>query len=166
MSIPSAKRTHTRPPPPPVDEQEQAEQDYIAAARQSMSDKQFQRAAYIVRDCRSDKARYYNLYCQYLSHERLALDEWYRLSDKKEQPTSPVNNEIPILLEGVAHSTEPWLMFIEALFLSRMSRKGEAITALLNVVTSKPWIWAAWCLLGDCIDSEKEVNGHSKFPAF
>ncbi|SJL09171.1 uncharacterized protein ARMOST_12547 [Armillaria ostoyae] len=157
MSIPSAKRTHTRPPPPPVDEQEQAEQDYIAAARQSMSDKQFQRAAYIVRDCRSDKARYYNLYCQYLSHERLALDEWYRLSeDKKEQPTSPVNNEIPILLEGVAHSTEPWL--IEALFLSRMSRKGEAITALLNVVTSKPWIWAAWCLLGDCIDSEKEYN--------
>ncbi|PBK59550.1 TPR-like protein [Armillaria solidipes] len=158
MSIPSAKRTHTRPPPPPVDEQEQAEQDYIAAARQSMSDKQFQRAAYIVRDCRSDKARYYNLYCQYLSHERLALDEWYRLSDKKEQPTSPVNNEIPILLEGIAHSTEPWLMFIEALFLSRMSRKGEAITALLNVVASKPWIWAAWCLLGDCIDSEKEYD--------
>ncbi|KAK0186485.1 hypothetical protein F5146DRAFT_985846 [Armillaria mellea] len=158
MSIPSENRTHTRPPPPPVDEQEQAEQDYIAAARQSMSDKQFQRAAYIVRDCRSDKARYYNLYCQYLSHERLALDEWYRLSDKKEQPTSPVNNEIPILLEDVAYSTEPWLMFIEALFLSRMSRKGEAITALLNVVVNKPWIWAAWCLLGDCIDSEKEYN--------
>ncbi|KAK0235118.1 hypothetical protein EDD85DRAFT_1024938 [Armillaria nabsnona] len=143
MSISSAKRTHTRPPPPPVDEQERTEQDYIAAARQS------------------DKARYYNLYCQYLSHERLALDEWYRLSgtwlvtyvyesnvveDKKEQPTSPVNNKIPILLEDVAHSTEPWLMFIEALFLSPMSRKGEAITALLNVVASKFWIWAAWCL--------------------
>ncbi|KAK0444285.1 cell division control protein 23 [Desarmillaria tabescens] len=127
--------THTRPPPPPVDELEQTEQDYIAAARQSMSDKQFQRAAYIVRDCRSDKARYYNLYCQYLSHERLALDEWYRLSGTKEQPTSPVNNEIPVLLEDVAHSTEPWLMFI-----------------------SNPWIWAAWCLLGDCIDSEKEYN--------
>ncbi len=76
MSIPSAKRTHTRPPPLPVDEQEQAEQDYIAAARQSMSDKQFQRAAYIVRDCRSDKAQYYNLYCQYLV--RVFIDEWTR----------------------------------------------------------------------------------------
>ncbi len=34
------------------------------------------------------------------------------VEDKKEQPTSPVNNEIPILLEDVAHSTEPWLMFM------------------------------------------------------
>ncbi len=73
MSVPSAKRTHKRPPPSPVDELEQTEQDFIAAARQSMSDKQFQRAAYIVRDCRSDKARYYNLYCQYLV--RVFVDE-------------------------------------------------------------------------------------------
>jgi anaphase-promoting complex subunit 8 len=74
----------------------------------------------------------------------------------------------------VRHSRDPWLLFLydtcprsclgtyladrKALFLSRLSRREEAIEHALLSIAGYPWNWSAWTLLGSCIGDGEEVT--------
>jgi hypothetical protein len=45
----------------------------------------------------------------------------------------------------------------KALFLSRLSRREEAIESCLMSIAGFPWNWSAWTLLGSCIGDGDEV---------
>lgn len=45
----------------------------------------------------------------------------------------------------------------KALFLSRLSRREEAIESALLSIAGFPWNWSAWTLLGSCIGDGEEV---------
>ena len=54
----------------------------------------------------------------------------------------------------------------KALFLSRLSRREEAIESALLSILGFPWNWSAWTLLGSCIGDGEEVTHNLKPNAF
>jgi len=48
----------------------------------------------------------------------------------------------------------------KALFLSRLSRREEAIESALISLAGFRWNWSAWTLLGSCIGDGEEVIPH------
>ncbi|KAF8893805.1 hypothetical protein BD779DRAFT_1669341 [Infundibulicybe gibba] len=110
---------------------EQQEQDLLIAARGCFETREFLRAVHLLRDCRSPKARFLAIYSRFIASEKKALRDWHKLDNNRHQPPVPVNSSLNELLELVRNATDPWLLFLQALFLSRLSRREEAIENIL-----------------------------------
>lgn len=96
--------------------------------------------------------------------------------ESKNQPPSPVNTEIPVLLQLVQNATDPWFLFMcvnyasstriigsltsysKALFLQRLSRRDEAVENIILSIAVYPWNWSAWMLLAECLGDGEEVS--------
>ncbi|TFK75366.1 cell division control protein 23 [Pluteus cervinus] len=134
------------------------EQDILVAARGCMENREFHRAAYLLRECESPKARFMALYSQFLVSEKKSLRDWHKLDSNRYQPSVPVNESLQDLLQSVQSATDPWLLFLKAIFFSRLSRREEAIEAALLSLAGFPWNWSAWLLLGSCIGDGDELS--------
>ncbi|KIK68965.1 hypothetical protein GYMLUDRAFT_34994, partial [Collybiopsis luxurians FD-317 M1] len=139
-------------------EAEEHDIDVINVARKCMEARQYHRAGHFLRGCTSAKARFIAIYCRFITSEKKALHEWHKTDNTRHQPPLPVNSSIHDLLESVQKSNDPWLQFLEALFLQRLSRIPEALNVLYNSISMCPWNWSAWSLLGQCIDSSEALT--------
>ncbi|OSD06778.1 TPR-like protein [Trametes coccinea BRFM310] len=139
-------------------EWEAEDADHIAMARTFMDSKEYLRVIHWLRPCRSAKAAFLRVYSQYLESEKKALRDWYKLENTREQPPEPVNTSLHNLLELVRNATDPWLLFLKALFLCRMSRREEAIESAILSIAQYPWNWSTWAALGDCLSDGDELS--------
>ncbi|CAL1706904.1 unnamed protein product [Somion occarium] len=138
-------------------ELESLDADHIAAARAMFDAKEFSRVAHWLRDCQSAKASFLRIYSDFMASEKNALREWYRMDKTRNQPHTPVNPSIVNLLQEVQNATDPWLLFLKAIFLHRLSRREEAIETALLSIAGYPWNWSVWTLLGDCLEDGDEL---------
>ncbi|CCM01108.1 uncharacterized protein FIBRA_03156 [Fibroporia radiculosa] len=132
--------------------------DYIATARALIDGKDFIRAVHWLKPCRSSKARFLSVYSQYLASEKQALKDWYQLDKTRFQPPLPVNTSLLDLLQMVQNSIDPFLLFLKALFLCRLSRREEAIESALLSIAAYPWNWSTWAVLGECLGDGEELS--------
>ncbi|KAH7909322.1 hypothetical protein BJ138DRAFT_1127757 [Hygrophoropsis aurantiaca] len=139
-------------------ESENHDEASLTVAQAYVASKEFSRAVHTLRGYKSAKARFLSIYCQFLATEKKALRDWYKLCDERKQPPAPTNRALLELLEIVKNATDPWLLFLKALFLSRLSRREEAIESLILSLTRYPWNWSAWTLLGNCIGDGEEMS--------
>ncbi|KAJ7287200.1 hypothetical protein C8J57DRAFT_1167219 [Mycena rebaudengoi] len=143
------------PSPPPASPartpEHDSEEDVFVCARKSVNEKQYTRAVHLLRECQSAKARFLSTYCRYIMSEKKALRDWHFLDASRYQPPTPVNPQIAELFQSVEDVSDPWLLFLKALFLSRLSRHQEAIDCAILSIAAKPWNWSAWVLIGGCI---------------
>ncbi|KAJ3922989.1 cell division control protein 23 [Lentinula edodes] len=137
---------------------EEQDTDVLDVARKCMEARQYHRAMYFLQGHTSAKARFISVYCRFITSEKKALHDWHKTDNTRHQPPLPVNTEINDLLDFVKNSTDPWLQFLEALFLYRLSRIPEALDLLYHAISINPWNWAAWTLLGQCLDSSKALT--------
>ncbi|KIL66252.1 hypothetical protein M378DRAFT_161115 [Amanita muscaria Koide BX008] len=137
---------------------ESQEEDVLVAARACMDGREFSRAVHMLRDCRSSKARFLSTYCRFIASEKKALRDWHKLDNNRHQPPVPINTSLTDLLETVRNATDPWQLFLKALFLSRLSRREEAIESALLSIAGFQWNWSAWTLLGSCIGDGEELS--------
>ncbi|KAI0663596.1 TPR-like protein [Cubamyces menziesii] len=148
--------------PPEVLQQEaiwEAEDaDQIAMAKAFMDSKEYLRVIHWLRPCKSAKAAFLRVYSQYLEAEKEALREWYKLENTREQPPEPVNTSLHDLLELVKNATDPWLLFLKAVFLYRLSRREEAMESAILSIAQYPWNWSTWIALGDCLADGDELS--------
>ncbi|KAL4246021.1 hypothetical protein ABKN59_008839 [Abortiporus biennis] len=131
--------------------------DYIATAKPLMDAREYTRAAHWLRDCQSSKAKFLRVYSLYLASEKKSLREWYKQDCSRQQPPLPVNQSLIELLAQVSNATDPWQLFLKALFLFRLSRRAEAIECALLSIASYPWNWSVWTLLGECLGDGEEL---------
>ncbi|KAI0958647.1 hypothetical protein AcV7_004403 [Taiwanofungus camphoratus] len=166
-TIPSTQPRH--PHAPPLQSQledvhrrelewEAQDADFLATARALFEAKEFIRAVHWLDSCKSSKARFLNVYSQYLASEKQALRNWYKVDNTRYQPPMPVNTSLIDLLEIVKNATDPWLLFLKALFLHRLSRREEAIESALLSIARYPWNWATWSVLGECLGDGEELS--------
>ncbi|EJD02696.1 TPR-like protein [Fomitiporia mediterranea MF3/22] len=151
-----------------VDQEEEEEQDILAAARTYAEAKEYMRASKLLHECKSARGRFMRWYFDFLAEEKRALRDWhnldYALSQNTKsslvphQPSTPVNKYIQELLEMVADETDPWLLFLKALFLKRLSRKEEAVEAAILSIKGYPWNWSTWLLLANCLGDRDELG--------
>ncbi|KIK09087.1 hypothetical protein K443DRAFT_671582 [Laccaria amethystina LaAM-08-1] len=137
---------------------EYQEADVLAAARSCFESREFQRASHTLQTCRSSKAMFLKIYSQFIASEKKAHRDWHKLDNNRHQPPVPVNTSLNDLLEEVKNATDPWLLFLKALFLSRSSRREEAIESALLSIAGFPWNWSTWTLLGSCIGDGEELS--------
>ncbi|KAL5523535.1 hypothetical protein ACEPAG_7708 [Sanghuangporus baumii] len=163
---------------------EEEEQDILAGARSLAEAKEYMRASKLLQDCKSSRGRFMKWYFDFLAEEKKALRDWHNLDCEHsilvislftnslkdslsqnvksslvpQQPLAPVNNHIQELLEMVADETDPWLLFLKALFLKRLSRREEAVEAAILSIKSYPWNWSTWLLLASCLGDRDELG--------
>ncbi|KAJ6629450.1 hypothetical protein B0H10DRAFT_2208835 [Mycena sp. CBHHK59/15] len=144
----------------PRPEDELREDDIFLNARKSVDEKQYMRAVHLLRECQSPKARFLSTYCCYIMSEKKAVRDWHLMDGSRYQPPTPVNPSITELFQSVEDVSDPWLLFLKALLLSRLSRYEEAIDCVILSIAGRPWNWSAWTLLSGCIHDPATLNTH------
>ncbi|KAK1226396.1 Anaphase-promoting complex subunit 8 [Marasmius sp. AFHP31] len=137
------------------------EMDEIESARRCMESRDYLRAAYYAKRCRSAQGVFLYVYSRFLVSEQSAVAEWHRSDGTAQctrfQPPLPVNPSIGELLEIIESTQDPFLKFLKALFCKRLSRTEDAINTLIESLSSYPWNWSAWILLESCVDSRQDL---------
>ncbi|KAF5354621.1 hypothetical protein D9756_005339 [Leucocoprinus leucothites] len=137
---------------------EKQDADMLSAARAFIDSREFSRAIHVLKDGRSAKARFIRVYSKFMAGEKKAMRDWHKLDNNRLQPPAPVNKILSDLLDEVNDSGDSWLLFLKALFLSRLSRREEAIECALLSIAGFPWNWSCWTLLGSCIGDGEELS--------
>ncbi|KAJ7462371.1 hypothetical protein B0H11DRAFT_2055441 [Mycena galericulata] len=135
------------------------EEDLLFSARTFIETREPMRAIHVLNRCRSSKAHFLSLYSQFIATENRALRSWHKLDNNRHQPSHPVNPTVEQLLSRIVNTTDPWMLFLKALFLSRLSgRRDEAIESAILSIAGFQWNWATWTLLGSCIEDGEELS--------
>ncbi|KIJ61319.1 hypothetical protein HYDPIDRAFT_96711 [Hydnomerulius pinastri MD-312] len=139
-------------------ELEQSEEASLLAAQSFVASKEFGRAVHTLRACQSLKARFLSTYCQFLVSEKKTERDWYKHYNVRGSPPIPFNRSLLDHLELVKNASDPWLLFLKGLFLSRLNRREEAIESAILSIGGYPWNWSAWTLLGRCVGDGEELS--------
>ncbi|KAK0195700.1 cell division control protein 23 [Armillaria mellea] len=115
---------------------EALEEDEIAMARAWMDTREYTRIAPALRNCRSSKARFLEIYSRYA--------------------VSPT--ELRELLRLVRDTADPWLLFLKGLFLKNLGRREEAAESAILSIAGFLWNWSAWELLRSCISDNEQMS--------
>ncbi|KAJ7204443.1 hypothetical protein GGX14DRAFT_501200 [Mycena pura] len=158
-AVPPERRLPAQPPPQPP-EDELCEAELFDLARHTVDEKQHARAEHLLRGARSAKAVFLRTYCHYIVSEKKALREWHVLDNRRQQPPKPINTQLTELFQSVEHVSDPWLLYLKALFLFRLSRHDEAIDCALLSIAAVSWNWSAWTLVGECIHDPQSLSVH------
>ncbi|KAF8210340.1 hypothetical protein K438DRAFT_1710994 [Mycena galopus ATCC 62051] len=138
---------------------ESEEEELLFSARTFLESRDPMRAIHVLNSCRSAKAQFLSLYSQFIATEKRALRSWHKLDNNRHQPSHPINPTVEHLLTQVVNATDPWLLYLKALFLSRLKdRRDEAIESAILSIAGFPWNWATWSLLGSCIEDGEELS--------
>ncbi|KAH7888745.1 hypothetical protein F5I97DRAFT_1855159 [Phlebopus sp. FC_14] len=139
-------------------ELEKSEEAFLLSAKAFISSKEFGRVVHTLRSCKSLKAQFLSTYCQFLISERKTERDWYKHFNVRGQPPIPFNRSLLDHLELVKNATDPWLLFLKGLFLSRLNRREEAIESIILSIGGYPWNWSAWTLLSRCFGDAEELS--------
>lgn len=134
------------------------ERDLLIGAKAYFDAREFHRVMYMLQGCHSSRALFLTSYSYFLSTEKKAWSDWHKLDGSRTQPPTPINNALTGLLDRVKNAKDPWLLFLKALFLSRLSRREEAIEACLQSIAGYRSNWSTWILLGSCINDAEELS--------
>lgn len=69
-----------------------------------------------------------------------------------------MNENLTELLQHVVNAQDCFLLFLKAIFLSRLSHREGAIEACLLSIAGQPWNWSAWELLGTLLGDPDELS--------
>ncbi|KAH8830344.1 hypothetical protein DL96DRAFT_1592519 [Flagelloscypha sp. PMI_526] len=147
-------------------ELQEIEQDYYDAALVHYQERSFLKAATVLgnKACRSNRAKFMTLYSQFLESEKQTMREWHRQDHTRTQTLAPINEHLPRFLEVLEDARDPYLLFLKALIITRLSRapssfsrRPEAIQCLFASIVQRPWNWSAWMLMAQCIDNIEEL---------
>ncbi|KAF5377358.1 hypothetical protein D9757_007989 [Collybiopsis confluens] len=134
------------------------DEDALTSARICFEAKEYSRVPALVADCVGPAARFMSMYSRFLVSEHIANLEWHKYDDTRQQPFEPQNSVMQELLQEIINETDPWLLFLKAVFLSRLSRREEAIEGAILSIAGFPWNWSAWVLLTSCITDNEELT--------
>ncbi|KAG7440032.1 TPR-like protein [Guyanagaster necrorhizus] len=117
---------------------EALEEDEIAMARAWMDTREYNRIAPALRNCRSSKARFLEVYSRFAHN------------------SSPT--ELRELLRLICDAADPWLLFLKGLFLKHLGRREEAAESAILSIAGFLWNWSAWELLRSCVSDSEQMS--------
>ncbi|KIK63088.1 hypothetical protein GYMLUDRAFT_41400 [Collybiopsis luxurians FD-317 M1] len=134
------------------------DEDALTSARICFEAKEFSRVSALVAECVGPAAKFMSIYSRFLVSEHSANLEWHKYDDTRRQPFEPMNTAIQELLQEVVNETDSWLLLLKAIFLSRLSRREEAVESAILSIAGFPWNWSSWVLLTSCIKDSEELT--------
>ncbi|KAG7098625.1 hypothetical protein E1B28_000546 [Marasmius oreades] len=137
---------------------EEKDIDQLATARSFMQFKDYGRVSSVLIGCTSPNATFLSLYARFLAHELSSGKNWHNFDHNRRPLPLGLDQKFHQLLGEVANTTDPFLLYLKALFCSRLSLREEAIENALLSLAGFPWCWATWCLLASCIGDGEELS--------
>ncbi|KAF9268939.1 TPR-like protein [Marasmius fiardii PR-910] len=137
---------------------EQIESDQLSTAKSLIQFKDYQQIPSFLIGCTSSNAIFLSLYSQILAYELRSGQNWHSFDHNRQPIPLDLEPKIQILLSRVADTTDPFLLYLKALFYSRLGLREEAIENSILSIAGFPWNWASWCLLASCIDDGEELS--------
>ncbi|KAG8899319.1 Anaphase-promoting complex subunit 23 [Tulasnella sp. 403] len=145
------------------------EEDLYIAARETYNAKEFEKAAFILRGCKSPKARFLCVYSKFLASEKEALDNWMYRKGSRTHDEKPINQTLPDLLTALSdvnnteasnsrNEKDPFLLFLKGVIFGALRRRAEATECLILSVNAYPWNWSCWLQLAAMIEDPEEWN--------
>ncbi|EEB08211.1 anaphase-promoting complex subunit Apc8 [Schizosaccharomyces japonicus yFS275] len=128
--------------------------------------KEFERAAYALKDCKSSKCVFVALYSKYLVGEKRRdeeNDEQLGVNDS----AVIVNRELSAIAETLNAllnngNNDPYLLYLQGVILRQRKQLEHAITYFLKCVSLRPFFWSAWQELSACLDSVETLTATMK----
>ncbi|KAL0072428.1 Anaphase-promoting complex subunit 8 [Marasmius tenuissimus] len=137
---------------------EQTDSDQLNTARGLMQGKDYARAVSVLEGCQSPNARFLSLYARFLTYEEDSGKNWHRFDQTRRPLPLGLDDKIHQLLAKVKNARDPFLLYLKALFSSRLILREEAIENALLSIAGFPWCWETWCLLASCIEDGEELS--------
>ncbi|KAF5368504.1 hypothetical protein D9758_002193 [Tetrapyrgos nigripes] len=138
-------------------EQDPGEQDALSAARVCIESKEFLRVKTILSGYQGAKARFLFIYSQLLGLDPTSSLDWQKYASSYKVNSSSEQSALLELLSFVTNETEPFLLYLKAVILARLSRREECIEACIRSIMGFEWNWATWSLLSSCIGDNEEL---------
>ncbi|XP_020293344.1 cell division cycle protein 23 homolog [Pseudomyrmex gracilis] len=120
--------------------------------------KEYDRAAYFTRDCKTAKVKFLHLYSRYLSGEKKKLD------DMTDVPPDPTKNDSLKLLcadlrkDYLASNLDGYGLYLFGVTLKKLQLLREAKDVLMEAVHKEPMHWGAWLELTALIKDREELE--------
>ncbi|KAG7321135.1 hypothetical protein KOW79_015550 [Hemibagrus wyckioides] len=153
------------PTPPQVTEDEAHDWDALCLAKSYFDLKEYDRAAYFLRDCRSQKAYFLYMYSRYLSGEKKKDDETVDSLGPLEK--GQVRNEalrelrVELSKKHTAGELDGFTLYLYGVVLRKLDLMKEAVDVFVEATHSLPLHWGAWlelCNLITNIDMLKSLS--------
>ncbi|KAI5854374.1 anaphase promoting complex subunit 8 [Tricharina praecox] len=130
---------------------------------------EYDRASFVLQNCKSSKARFLHLYARYIAGEK-------RRDEDSEMVLGPLdgaetrNKEVAGILTALEEifaekdgdtmwgEDDSWLLFLYGIVLQKQKNEEEARGALLKSVNLYPYNWSAWQELGATIGTLTDLN--------
>ncbi|VDB95278.1 unnamed protein product [Peniophora sp. CBMAI 1063] len=137
------------------------EEDRLAEGMACFQAREFARASHILKTSKTPRGRFLTVYSRYLASEKRAIQDHNKLDGTRMQPAVPLNKDLVELFEtltGFKMDSDPWMLFLKALLLSRLSRRAEALEQCILSLKLYLWNWSVWILMSDLIKDAEELS--------
>ncbi|XP_033907655.2 cell division cycle protein 23 homolog [Acipenser ruthenus] len=155
------------PPPPPFTEEDAQDLDAYSLAKSFFDLKEYDRAAYFLRGCRSQKAYFLYMYSRYLSGEKKKDDETVDSLGPLEK--GQVKNEtlrelrVELSKKHKARELDGFGLYLYGVVLRKLDLLKEAIDVFVEATHCLPLHWGAWLELCNLVEN-KEMLKSMSFP--
>ncbi|KAG9009733.1 Anaphase-promoting complex subunit 23 [Tulasnella sp. 427] len=150
-----------------VDDMFALEEDLFMAARECFNSKEFEKTAYILRECKNPLTRFLCVYSKFLASEKEALDNWTYRKGSRTYDERPTNENLPSLLNTLSdvnnsdpanprNEMDPFLLYLKGVIYGALRRRPEATECFILSVRAYPWNWSCWLQLGAMIEDPEE----------
>nr|GMC48302.1 anaphase-promoting complex subunit 8 [Ipomoea batatas]GMC50628.1 anaphase-promoting complex subunit 8 [Ipomoea batatas]GMC54457.1 anaphase-promoting complex subunit 8 [Ipomoea batatas] len=130
------------------DEYDAVDSDFYLLAKSYFDCREYRRAAHVLRDQTSKKAKFLCYYSLYLAGEKRKEEETIELegslgrSDAVNQELVSLERELSALLKS--GTIDSFCLYLYGLVLKQKGNDNLARTVLVESVSSFPWNWSAW----------------------
>uniref|UniRef100_A0A8C9EN85 Cell division cycle 23 n=1 Tax=Pavo cristatus TaxID=9049 RepID=A0A8C9EN85_PAVCR len=148
------------PPPPALTEEDARDLDAYTLAKSYFDLKEYDRAAYFLRGCKSQKAYFLYMYSRYLSGEKKKDDETVDSLGPLEK--GQVKNEalrelrVELSKKHKAQELDGFGLYLYGVVLRKLDLAKEAIDVFVEATHVLPLHWGAWLELCNLI-TDKEM---------
>lgn len=134
------------------------EEDTYTLAKTYFDLKEYDRAAYFMKDCTTPKARFLYLYSRYLSGEKKKID------DMTDVPPDPMKNDNLKLLctdlrkDYLASKLDGYGLYLFGVTLKKLQLTREATDVLVESTHKEPMHWGTWLELAALITDREKLE--------
>lgn len=149
-----------------VVDQENPESDRLDMARAYLQQKQFARAAHVLRQSTGNTACFVRGYAKFMAGEKYRADNCVAAT-KGEKCTEDITDllelrdEVDAMLKQIGDGADGFMYYLKGIVLKSLDLADDARQALLQSVWLYPCNWSAWQDLGALCPDVDALNGMS-----
>lgn len=146
----------------PLYEESQEDLEQYLVAKSYFDCKEYDRCAFYLENCESNKAKFLYYYASYLSIEKTKMDN---LADSNSPPDPKKDKELrdlasKLLKDNFHSKMDGYLQYLYGVILKKLDASYLATEVLLKSIDNEPMLWCSWFELGKLVEDFSILPKH------